>query len=124
MAYTENLRTLSFEANADLSSNQYHFVKLSTDGQLAVAGDGEDAVGVLLDVPDTAGHVGAVAIAGVSKVKAGAAVSIGDDVASDASGRGVTAVTSDVVLGTALQAASEAGEIISVLIQKKPNPLG
>ncbi len=47
-------------------------------------------------------------------MEAGAAVSIGDSVATDASGKAVTATTSDAILGQARSAAGADGEIISV----------
>jgi hypothetical protein len=56
-----------------------------------------------------------VRIAGISKVVAGAAITIGVEVMSDTTGRVITAVTAaNRVVGLALQAAAAAGDIIDV----------
>jgi len=117
MAYEECIKTISRPASGDLSSNQFYFVDINASGQVATAGDGADAVGVLQNDPDTAGHAANVAINGVSRVSAGAGVSQGDDVASDTNGQAVTAASGDVVLGKALEAASGSGSIIPVLLR-------
>jgi len=58
-----------------------------------------------------------VRILGISKVVAGAAISIGVEVMSDTSGRVITAVTAaNRTVGLALQAAAAAGDIIDVLL--------
>jgi hypothetical protein len=53
---------------------------------------------------------------GVIPVEAGAAVSAGDTLKADSSGRGITWATSGAKLGIALEAAGAAGDLISVLL--------
>ena len=55
-----------------------------------------------------------VMLTGVSKAEIGAAVAVGARLASDATGRLITAVAGNHVVGEAETAAAAAGEIISV----------
>ena len=114
MALESNLNTRTFEAGQDLSSKQFYFVTMASDGQVDPTGDGAQATGVLQNKPDAAGKAATVAVGGRSKVSAGAAVSVGANVASDANGQAVTATTGEVILGIARSASSAADEIISV----------
>ncbi len=78
-----------------------------------VAGAGERVLGV----PTTdfsAGEQASVATHGEILVEAGAAVAVGAEVESDASGRAVTKTTG-VAFGVARDAAAAAGDIIRVL---------
>lgn len=106
----------SLEAGSDLSASQYHFVSVAADGQVDATGDGAMADGVLLNDPAAAGRPATVCVSGFVKVKAGAAITRGDYIASDASGKAVAATTTgDVILGTALEAATADGDIISII---------
>jgi hypothetical protein len=112
MATENRLQTITLVAAADLSAEQFTHIEAGA----VQAGAGEKAVGILQNKP-TSGQSATIAIAGsISKVVAGAAVSAGAQVASDATGRAVTATTSDVVTGTALTAAGAADEIFEVLL--------
>ena len=117
MAYEEKVESVTLEAGSDLSAGQFHFVLLASDGQVdLVASAGGDADGVLYNDPAAAGRAATVAISGIVKVVAGAAVAVGDKVQSDASGRAITAASGDHVLGKAVSAAGAAGDVISVLL--------
>lgn len=105
----------ALNAGADLSSSLFHLVKIASDGDLELAGDGELAVGVLTEV-DTSGNQCTYQYFGIGRCKAGGAITAGTKVASDASGRVVTAATSDEVFGIAREAATAAGQIVSVLL--------
>lgn len=121
MAYQEQKTSISLPANADLSSNQYHFVTTtnsSGQARVALAGDGAFAIGVLQNKPDTAGDVAEIAIGGVLKVVAGGSITSGAAVACDANGEAVTAASGDVILGTAIKSA-DAADIIPVLFQPR-----
>lgn len=50
-------------------------------------------------------------------VEAGAAVTAGDLITSDSVGRGITASTTNYVVGEALQSASAAGELFEIRVQ-------
>lgn len=117
MAYTLDGRTLTLEASADLSSSQYLFVALGSTGIAVVSGSGGKAVGVLQDKPAALGRAGCVQYDGVTKVKAGAVVAKGADIMSNTSGQAITCTTGLVSQGTALEAATAAGDLIAVLLK-------
>lgn len=113
MAYTENMQTRTYIAGADLSAKQFFFVKLGTTAkEVVVCGDGEEAAGVLLNSP-ASGEAATVAYAGRVMVEAGAAVTANGNVASDAAGNAVDAVTSDIILGKAMEDGAD-GQIITI----------
>jgi len=121
LAFEEALRCISLPANADLSTKQYFFVKVTNSsgtGRAAVAGDGEHAIGVLQNKPDAANEVATIAISGVSKVSAGGTITAGQPVASDAAGEAVAAATGDIILGTALLSADD-GDLVPVLLDAR-----
>ena len=78
-----------------------------------VASAGERPLGVATTYFDT-GEQASVATHGEILVEAGAAVAVGAEVESDASGRAVTKTTG-VAFGVARDAAAAAGDIIRVL---------
>jgi len=81
-------------ASGDLSSDQYKFVTIGSGGVALNSSNGALCDGVLQNKPSASGEAAAVASAGVSKVKAGAAVAKGASVMSNASGLAVTAASS------------------------------
>lgn len=106
-------------AGADLSAAQFKFVKFST-GKLVVAAAGNDQVyGVLQNKP-TSDQVCELEVFGTTKMVAGAAVAAGAVVMSDAQGRAITGTSTNYGQGFALEAASAAGDIITVTLR----PLG
>lgn len=118
MAYEENMRKLgSLTASADLRTHQYKWVKLSGAGTVTVcAASTDEPIGVLLNKPNT-GEAAEIATDGIVKVVAGAAITAGAALMSDASGRAITAATAgNKTFGKALEAASGAGQVISALI--------
>lgn len=118
MAVNNNQTCVTLEAGADLSTNQYHFVLIDTDGQLSVATDGSAAVGVLQNDPSAAGRAAEVCIGGMTKVEAGGTIAAGAAVASNATGEAITAGTADVILGTAVDGGAD-GAIISIIFQPR-----
>lgn len=118
MAHKELLQSITLEAGVDLSAKQYHFVSVSSDGQIDPTGDGAAAVGVLQNDPAAAGRAAEVAIGGVTKVVCGGAVTRGGAVASDANGAAVNAASGDVILGVALHEGA-AGRVISIVFQPR-----
>jgi len=111
-------QVITLEAGQDLSAKQYYFVSLASDGQVDPTGAGLGVDGVLQDDPAVAGYGALVMINGVSKVVAGAVITRGADVASDASGKAVASTSGDYIVGTALEAATADGDIIAVLITR------
>lgn len=119
MAVKNNQETVTFQAGGDLSALQFRFVAMAADGQVDSAGNGEDAIGVLLNDPAEAGRAAEVAISGKTRVTAGGSVPAGSLVASDAVGRAVVATTGDAILGIA-DTTGASGEVMSIVF----NPRG
>jgi hypothetical protein len=118
-AYSEAMVSVTLEASGDLSDYQYYLVKSGT-GERRVSVNtsaGGAVVGVLQNKPDAVGAAATVAISGVVPVIAGDAIDAMAQVTSDSSGRVVAYSETDVIVGRALQAATAAGDIISVLLQ-------
>lgn len=113
----------SYEAAADLSGAQYTVVRLSGANQVNLATSPRSnmsahrPVGILQNKPDAAGKGAAVRAYGRSVMVAGAAISAGDEVTYNSSGRGITANTvGEFSIGTAVTAASADGEHFEVAL--------
>lgn len=124
---------LAFRAGADLSTTgRYRFVKgdasqgASNDGVpfvVLAASSGEDVIGVCTEKPKQ-NITASVQTYDVTKIEAGAAVTILDLIMTDSVGRAITATGSTkFVLGRALEAAAGAGVIISVQLFPTHYPL-
>lgn len=117
MAYENGLLTTSVPASTDLSAKQYFGVKIDTNGQLALAGEGDAAVGVLQDKPAAQGRVGCIAIGGVSKVACGGTIAKGERFSFDSAGKAVSVGSgNDWSMGVMLEAGA-AGIISTCIIQ-------
>jgi hypothetical protein len=114
MAFENPVLTLSRPAGADLSSSQLLFVK-SSSGNAVLAGNNEQALGVLQNDP-TATGTASIMVLGVSRVIASAAIAEGAQVGSNAAGKAKTAATGSVILGIALEAAAADGDVIPLLL--------
>jgi len=110
-------------AAADLSSNQYNFVKLDSDGNAAaVAATSDQAIGVLQNDP-LLGQEAEVLVIGGSKLVAGGAVTEGALVGTSAAGKGSALTPSGTAgasvprfFGVALTEASAANDLFTVLV--------
>lgn len=120
--YVDSQTKVSFVAGADLSSKQYTFVKISGTGVIAAAAATDIPIGILQNAP-TSGKVAEVAISGVSKVKASAAITAGAVVGLTATGTAVALTvgtdTTKYILGVAVTAASAANDVITVAFDCK-----
>lgn len=106
---------VSLPAASDLSARQYKAVVLTADGLEVVSTDGP-ITGFLQDKPSAAGRPGRVRISGVAFARAGAAIAQGDFLEIDADGDVVTTGGVGSTVAQALEAASDVGAIIPVLI--------
>lgn len=117
-AIEQGLITVAIPASTDLSAKQYYLMKIDTNGQLAVCGEGGNPVGVLQDAPAAANRPGCVAVGGITRVLAGGSFNPGDRLSSDSNGKAVAVGSSDdYCIGIAL-AAGASGKIAHMLIQK------
>ena len=117
MAVMQSRDTRSFVAGESLAAAQFKFVTLESDGQVDLADSaGENCIGVLLNSP-AAGEAATVAISGKVMVTSGGTIAAGAAVATDASGDAVTAASTNIIMGYALEAAV-AGQVMAIeLIQ-------
>lgn len=102
---------------------QYYAVVLDTStgftGDVMLAGANAAIIGVAQDGPAVGpGQMVRVRVRGVTKMIAGAAIAEGAQLATDASGRAVTApapaATDSPVIGVAETAATQIGDVVSV----------
>lgn len=89
--FTERVKnSVSVNASADLSANQYLFHKVDSSSNLELAGAADRALGILQNKPDALGVPAEVAIAGdISLLKIAGTIAAGADIESDAAGKGV-----------------------------------
>jgi hypothetical protein len=111
----------TFEAGADLSAKQFYFMKLSAFNTVVVcAAITDKPIGVLQNKPDAAGKAAEVMMLGISKVSADGAITVGDSLGTSADGQAdsIAAGTDTTVYtaGTALEAATAAGQIVTAAI--------
>ncbi len=108
---------------AQAAINPFRIVRLGTaDGTVTLATAATDLIiGVVADVGPAAGERCDVVHAWIAFTEAGAAITRGALVTSDAVGRAVTAApaagVNNRVLGLALESAVAAGDVIRVLVQ-------
>mgnify|MGYP003325985969 CR=1 FL=1 len=110
----------SFKAAADLTTKQFYLVKLTAADTVGLTAAVTDAtIGVLQNKPNTA-QAAQVRILGISKVVSdgsSTAIAVGDKLATNTSGKVVKNTTSGrPIVGTALNASTTDGGIISVLL--------
>ena len=120
MAYEGNQITWSFVAAADLSSSQYKFVKLDSNGKIAdIAAATDVPIGVLQDKP-TAGQTGTVVMFGITKVQADASITAAQAIGTSADGQADVKIAgtdiTEYAVGQVLLAAGAAGRIATVVI--------
>ena len=122
MAWEIPVLDISLVAADDLQDFQYFFVKVNSDGEVELAGDGE-AARVLQNKPGEATGAGGEACLSAStaclRSLVAEAIDPGEEVASDADGKAKVAGSGDRVLGVALTAANE-DEIISIALYHGP----
>ena len=110
-------------AAADLSTNQYNFVKINSSGEAAaITGLTDTAIGVLQNDP-TVGQEAEVLVIGGSKLVAGGAITDGALVGTSAVGKGSALTPSGTAgasiprfFGVALTEASAANDLFTVLV--------
>jgi len=106
----------TFEAGADLSALQFHFVKMNANGQVVpVTATTDDVVGILQNKPAVIGEAATIWMAGISKLKTSAAVTAGAVIGPSANGRSVAAATKP--MGRALDTTTGADQLGSVVFE-------
>lgn len=119
MAFEVPLFDVAFSTNADLSSLQYHLVKVTGAVQVGTCSATTDTpVGILQNKPGNA-QAAQVRVHGVSKLVADAAITAGNLVCTAANAKGTTVAingTAAYTIGIALDTVTAQGEVASVLL--------
>jgi len=102
MAREIPVQMMSLIAAADLSAAQFKCITIDSNGKAALSGANANAIGVLQNKP-TAGQVAGVMVLGETKAIYGAAVTAGNNLMTDASGRLIPATGTNPVVGIALE---------------------
>jgi hypothetical protein len=97
-------------------SGQFLFVYVSAARVVTVQTSSGGAVyGILQNTP-ASGQAADVGIMGISKVVAGAAITAGANLMCDTAGRAIAQTSTNIIAAVALEAATAAGQIITVAI--------
>jgi hypothetical protein len=106
MAVMNSRDTRTVPAGEDLSTKQFYFVTLESDGKVDLADSaGEQCFGVLLNKPSEVDRPATVVVSGQVTVVSGGTIAAGAAVQTDASGKAITAASGDVVMGYAMESA-------------------
>lgn len=92
-----------------------------TDGAVGLPDAGANAIGISVIETEENVTEGAdvdIQIKDIGKWTAGEAIDIGDELATDATGKAVKAAAGDFIVGVALSAATAAGTFVTVQITK------
>lgn len=112
--------TIVAAANAAISGGEFLAAKF-TNGKIAVCSvAGENALGIIIPGQDAVAQNDDVTIQikEIGRWKAGAAISAGAELTTDANGAAITATSGAFILAIALESAAAAGAIIQVQIVK------
>ena len=118
------IHTESFKADADLSSKQFYFVKMTANPREVgvCSGTTDKPIGVLLNKPDAAGKAAEVMIMGRTKVSSDAALNEAAAIGTSADGQAVAKTvttggdSTHYVVGTIVAASGGAAEMAEAII--------
>lgn len=115
MAYEGFQIRLSLAAGADLSSEQFKFVKLNASGQAVICAAATDLpIGVLQNKPDASGKTATVCVVGITKVDSNAALNEADLIGPASDGQADAKVpgtdTTEYICGQMVTATGAAGD--------------
>jgi hypothetical protein len=114
---SQSVRDFEKSIVADNAIVQYTVVKVTATGCDTATANGDAIIGVAQNAPN-AGEMCTVRILGTSKAVASAAITVGTTVTATTGGKIVTDSTdTHGILGRALEAAANTGDIIEVLLQ-------
>jgi len=122
MAYENHLTPpITLEAAADLSAQQYRFVKLDTNGRVAaIAAVTDIPVGVLQNKPTGLGEMAEILVVGITKVRGDVDLARGNQIGCSVDGEAAPYVagtdTTKYIVGQILEDNSAAGGLCTALI--------
>ena len=120
MAWTIPGFSFTRVAGADLSSDQYKYVKLSTTDTVILCAAATDVpIGILQNAP-ASGAEATIMVTGISKVSSDAALSIGNQIGTSADGQADAKTagsdTTEYVVGVVLEASSGANALATATV--------
>lgn len=119
MANKPDSVVIPFTAGADLSAKQYYGVKLHTTvGEVVLAGDADEAIGVLDSTNAKSGYPCSVVVGGGAKAVAGAVIAVNAKVNFDANGKLQVASATEFYIGRTIEASTADGDVIPFIIEK------
>lgn len=115
MAWEQPGFSSSFVAGGDLSTKQFHFVKLNSSSEVVICAAATDKpIGILQNSP-IAGQEALVMHNGISKINGDAALAVDDLIGTSADGQGDAKVpgtdVTEYIVGRMLEATNNAGEL-------------
>jgi hypothetical protein len=112
------------ESGNDFTNDKYTIVNLSAANTVVRATNATSRAlfGVVINDPSSA-QAATVAVRGVVKIRAAGSVTAAVLITTDSSGRATAAVSGDLVIGRALEAAGAAGENITCYLHGAILPL-
>ena len=118
---THSILTLGLEANEDLSSDQFMFVKLNADRKVIACVAATDVpIGVLQNKPDAAGKQAEVMVIGVSKVSSDASLTYGNLIGTSADGQADAKIpgtdTTEYIVGQVIKGSGAAASMAEAAI--------
>lgn len=122
MAYENPVLVKSYNAGEDLSTHQYKAVEFASGSVQRTNAITDVAVGVLQNDPSI-NQTAVVMHAGITKAIANAAIAQGAKCSVTAAGKLQTAVSTQHVLGIALEAAAADGDIFTLMLTPGGPPL-
>ncbi len=108
--------TFTAEAAADLSAAQNHILRLSAANACNISSlaTDSDMCGILQNKPQS-GEYASIQYSGEGRVVVGAAVTAGDHLTCNGSGRAITVTSGSMALGQALETAGADGQLIDII---------
>lgn len=116
--YGPTLTYAGLKAAADLSAKEGHIVRLSAEDTVNQASEAVNSgvLGVLTNKPK-ADEPATVAYSGKVKAIAGAAITVGQFVSTNGSGRAITVVSGAMTVGRAMEATAADGDEFTLFVQ-------
>jgi hypothetical protein len=117
MAVSTPVLDKTFLAQADMSTNQFRFVRGVADYTVGIiTALGQRAIGVQQNLPNAAGKGTVVRMLGTSKLVMSAAVAAWSELTAAADGRGVAAAATNAVNAINTEASTAAGDVVEVIV--------
>lgn len=110
---------ISVPCDTDLSSKQYHFVKIDTDEQVVICGLNDKSAGILQNAPlgtATSKQIAIVRTGGLSKLKISEVVSFGKFLTPTAAGQGEVCDAAGEEFAAKALTSGDANDLIAVIV--------